>query len=295
MLTRTLFVLSLVVVFSQCEKTQRPPSSTGYLPTRIYISAQPKDTANALVIDYQYDTNGFIRIRQKRKGNSILENIKVEYRSNRQVSRIDYVSTNGSGNFEFAYDPANLRSTIVHNSSVPGTKNFYTYTYVKANNSMNYAYPSSSLGRVLSIVDSVVVNDVFVSKETIGLGYSALNTNQRNLFTARKVNYPNTPVISTLSGQFSFDQKYLSNPFINVFPDFLELPPIMWEPAPFNRAGFLTTYAVFAPNSPSTERDSYQAVELVGETSMPQLIRKTMDGRRSGTITEEYLYIFYNK
>jgi hypothetical protein len=295
MLTRTLFVFTLLVLLSQCEKAQRPPSSTGYLPVRIYISTQPKDTAYALVIDYEYDANGFIRSRQKRRGNSILENVRVEYRSNRQVSRIDYVSTNGSGNFEYAYDPANLRSSIVHTSAVPGTRNYYTYSYVKANNSMNYAYPSSSLGRVLSIVDSAVVNNNFQSIEVIDLGYGVPNMNERSLNTIRRLSYPNTPVISTVSGQFYYDSKYLSNPFVNVFPDFVELPPMFWEPAPFNRAGFLSSYSIFAPNSPSTETDSYQVVELVGETSMPQLIRRTMDGRRSGTITTEYLYILYNK
>lgn len=293
MILRLTFAFTLLVVLFSCEKKYLNESSKSYVPVSMFVTNESRDTASAIRYDFTFNADLYITGRTKWVDRKKVEETEIRYDQRRQISSVLYKNQSSTDTFFYSYDLGKLTFTVVKKSSIPGTGSVVTYKYSTPPQDKVYFYPLSRLGRLVEQTDSSYENGSFTKKVRREYFYSASSTYDRDVYVNISESFPGAPNVSTLSGHYRFNQKYLGNPFAIVSPDFVELPEHMREPWPFIRNGYIDYFKLSSPSWASGERDVFEVSKNFGKTNLPEEIRRTQSGRRSGVITVNYFRYVY--
>lgn len=292
MIFRLYLIIAILTFISSCSKVAMKENKTAFYPIRIYHTNESKDTSIATRYDYQYDSDGYLLARTKREKGSLMESISILYGSGMQPETVVIVTPASIDSFYFRYSPSAMRSTIsrVSLDRKSGMLTSYTYLNVQGPSS---TYPVSRYGRIMDITDSVYENGQYLRKKQYVFGYGTPATDQTDVLIQVIESLPGAPDISTVSGRYRISRRGVDNPFAFVRPDLIELPSQLWFPWPLIRGGLVNDYELLTRSGTFGELDTYEVSKTNSSRAVPDEIRITRSGRRSGIITVEYLLFTY--
>lgn len=293
MLLRLTLIITTLLLITGCDKYPMKDSAQAFLPVRMYVTGENRDTTGATRFEFTYNTANFLTGRDKYEGGRLTERFTVNYDRSRLIQSVVRQAAGKTDSFLYRYD-FTAGVLEVRNTSADGRSGqIRTYTYISPPPDRDFLYPKSTLGRIQTIKDSLFVNNQYSRKLQTEMAYSMFDRDISYIAAERTESFPGAPDVSTIAGVYRTTISSYKNPFAFVSPDLFELPDELAFPWAFIRKGFVLSYQLSAAGAVTAELDTYEVAKSGQRFGTPELVRKTMTGRRSGQITVQYFVFEY--
>lgn len=293
MLLRLALIITTLALITGCEKYPTKNGAQAFLPVKMYVTGENRDTTGATRYEFTYNSSDYLTGRDKYEAGGLTESFRVNYTRNLLIENVILQAAGKTDTFFYRYD-LNAKVLEVRKTSADGKSGMVrTYIYIVPPPDRDFLYPKSTLGRIQTITDSLFSNNQYSRKLHTEMGYGMSDRDISYIAAERTESFPGAPDVSTIAGIYKTTISSYKNPFAFVSPDLFELPDELAQPWPFTRKGFVLSYQLSSTGAVTPELDTYEVAKSEPRFGVPEQVRKTMTGRRSGQITVQYFIFEY--